>query len=47
MFQSYVEKGSNIYDRDIDMYKPGVDALLESEKIKGKIFKFEHNLWSF
>jgi len=47
MFQSYIEKESNIYDRDIDQYKSGVDALLESEKIKEKIFKFEHDLWSF
>jgi gliding motility associated protien GldN len=47
MFQSYVEKESNIYDRDVDTYKAGVDALLESEKIKEKIFIFEHDLWSF
>ena len=47
MFQSYIEKESNIYDREIDTYKSGVSALLESEKIKEKIFIFEHDLWSF
>lgn len=47
MFQSYVIKESNIYDRDIESYKSGVDALLESEKIKEKISIFEHDLWSF
>ncbi|MBN4077614.1 gliding motility protein GldN [bacterium AH-315-C20] len=47
MFQSYVVKQTNLYDRDIDSYKAGVDALLESERIKDKIFIFEHDLWSF
>jgi gliding motility associated protien GldN len=47
MFQSFIEKESNIYDRDIDTYKSGINALLESEKIKDKIFRFEHDLWSF
>jgi len=47
MFQSYIDKESNIYDREIDTYKAGVNALLESEKIKDKIFRFEHDLWSF
>jgi len=47
MFTSYIEKESNIYDRDIDTYKAGVNALLESEKIKNDIFTFEHDLWSF
>ena len=47
MFQSYIDKESNLYDREIDSYKAGVDALLESERIKEKIFTFEHDLWSF
>lgn len=47
MFQSYIIKETNLYDREIDSYKAGVDALLESEKIKEKIFNFEHDLWSF
>ncbi len=47
MFQSYIVKETNLYDREIDSYKAGVDALLESERIKEKIFNFEHDLWSF
>ena len=47
MFQSYIIKESNIYDRELQNYRAGVDALLESEKIKNKIFIFEHDLWSF
>ncbi len=47
MFQSYIIKESNIYDRELQNYRAGVDALLESEKIKEKIFIFEHDLWSF
>lgn len=47
MFQSYIIKETNLYDRDVDSYKAGVDALLESERIKEKIFNFEHDLWSF
>jgi gliding motility associated protien GldN len=47
MFQSYIVKQSNLYDREIDSYKAGVDALLESERIKEDIFTFEHDLWNF
>lgn len=47
MFQSYIIKESNLYDRELNNYRAGVDALLESEKIKEKIFTFEHDLWSF
>ena len=47
MFQSFIYKESNLYDREIDSYKAGVDALLEAERIKEKISIFEHDLWSF
>lgn len=46
-FSSYVYKESNVHDRAIDTYKVGVDALLESEKIKEDIFKIEHDVWHF
>lgn len=46
MFSSYITKESNVYDREIDAFeKDGVRALLNSEKIKGEIFKIEHDLW--
>lgn len=47
MFQSYIIKESNIYDREVKDYRAGIDALLESEKIKEDIFIFEHDLWSY
>ena len=46
-FSSAIKKESNVYDRKIDGYAKGLDALLESDKIKGDIFKFEHDLWHF
>lgn len=47
MFSSYITKESNVYDRTISMYKTGIDALLEAEAIKEKVFNTEHDLWSF
>lgn len=45
MFTSYIKKESNIYDRRIVDYTAGVDALLESEKIKETMQDFEHDVW--
>ena len=46
-FQSYIDKQTNVYDRDINDFNVGIDALLKSEEIKGNIFRFEHDLWHF
>ena len=46
-FTSVIIKESNTYDRLISEYKSGLDALLEAESIKQKVFNFEHDLWSF
>jgi gliding motility associated protien GldN len=46
-FSSYIYKESNVYDRKVDAYTNGIDALLEGEKIKNDIFIFEHDLWSY
>jgi len=46
-FSSTLKKESNVYDRTIEQYSKGLDALLESDKIKGDIFRFEHDLWHF
>lgn len=46
-FHSSIKKESNVYDRDIEMYSKGIDALLESDRIKGDIFRYEHDLWQF
>ena len=46
-FNSYIIKEENVYDRYINSYAQGVDALLESERIKKEIFTWEHDLWSY
>ena len=46
-FASYIKKESNIYDRTISNSWSGVDALLESEKIKDEMYKIEHDVWHF
>lgn len=46
-FSSVVTKETNVYDRAIMEYSKGIDALLESDRIKMDIFKWEHDLWHF
>jgi len=46
-FGSYITKRSNVYDRGINEYKSGLDALLEAEKIKNELFVMEHDLWHY
>jgi gliding motility associated protien GldN len=46
-FSSAAIKESNMYDRSIDQYSKGIDALLESDRIKYDIFKYEHDMWHF
>jgi gliding motility associated protien GldN len=46
-FGSYIVKKSNVYNRTIDQYKKGLDALLEAEELKKEIFEMEHDLWSY
>jgi gliding motility associated protien GldN len=46
-FSSYITKEENVYDRVIGDYAKGMDALLESERIKQEIVNFEHDLWEF
>ena len=46
-FSSTIKKESNVFDRTIAPNNTGLDALLESERIKGEMFTFEHDLWHF
>lgn len=46
-FASYITKESNVYDRNINEYTTGINSLLEAEKVKEKIFNYEHDLWHF
>ncbi len=47
MFSSYIYKEDNQYDRKISEYAIGMDAILESERIKNDLFNFEQNLWEY
>ena len=47
LFSSYIYKKDNVYDRVIQEYATGLDALFESDKIKQELFEFEHDLWSY
>ena len=46
-FSSTIKKESNVFNRTISPNNNGLDALLESERIKGEMFTFEHDLWHF
>jgi gliding motility associated protien GldN len=47
MFSGYVIKEDNVFNREIASYAKGIDALLESEKIKNNLFLMEHDLWHY
>ena len=46
-FSSYIVKETNVFDRSIGDYAQGLDALLESERIKDELFTIEHDLWHY
>lgn len=46
-FNSIIYKESNIYDRKIESYQAGADALFESQEIRNEIRNIEHDVWSF
>jgi len=46
-FASYIYKEDNVYDRNIQEYTTGIDAILESKRITKKIFDFEQDLWEY
>lgn len=46
-FSSQIIKESNVYDRFVSEYARGIDALVESDKIKMSLFTWEHDLWHF
>jgi gliding motility associated protien GldN len=47
LFSSYIIKESNVYDRRIEEYRQGMDALVEADRIKNDIVNFEHDLWEY
>ncbi|HLG35108.1 MAG TPA: gliding motility protein GldN [Bacteroidia bacterium] len=47
LFNSYIMKESNVYDRYIASYAQGMKALQESDRIKDEITNFEHDMWEY
>lgn len=47
LFDSYIYKEENVFDRRISQYATGVDALLEAERVKAEMMDFEENLWEY
>lgn len=46
-FSSTVIKASNVFDRNIETFKNGIDALYESQRITEHIRNIEHDVWDF
>jgi gliding motility associated protien GldN len=46
-FNSTIIKASNVFDRNIETYKNGIDALYESQRITEYIREIEHDVWDF
>jgi gliding motility associated protien GldN len=46
-FASYITKEDNVYNRAISEYSSGIDALLEAERIRESIRKYEGELWVY
>jgi hypothetical protein len=46
-YSQVIYKETTNYDRKIESVRKGVDALMESERIKEEIRTFEHDVWNF
>jgi len=46
-FTSTIYRTSDKFDREIQDYKYGVDALYQAEKIKDDIRRWEHDVWNY
>lgn len=44
-FNSTILKASNVFDRNVETYKNGIDALYESQRITEHIRNIEHDVW--
>ncbi len=47
LFESYIYKEQNMFDRRINAYATGVNAIRESNRIKKEMFNFEQYLWQY
>lgn len=47
MFSGYAHKESTVYDRTVNSYASGIDAMMETERIKDDIRNIENDLWHY
>ncbi len=47
MFNSYIIKEANVYNRRIADYKEGIQTLFEAERVKNDIMLLEHDMWEY
>jgi hypothetical protein len=47
MFSATIYRSSDQFDRDVEDYRYGVDALYEAEKIKETMRTWETDLWNY
>lgn len=46
-FDSFVTRESNKYNRTIDSYLTGTDAIIESQRIEDQVFEIESDMWEY
>ncbi len=46
-FNATIYKESSVFDRKVETYRTGIDALMESNKIKEDMRTIEHDVWQF
>jgi len=47
LFSSYIYKTSNVMDKSISDNVPGMNQLLESQKVKDDLRNLEHDMWEY
>lgn len=47
IFSSYVIRESNDFNRRIEDYASGIDALMESQRIEDYLFEMEEDMWEY
>jgi gliding motility associated protien GldN len=47
IFSSYIMRESNDFNRRIDQYVQGIDAMMESQRIEDYLFEMEEDMWEY
>lgn len=47
LFSSYIIRESNDFNRNIEQYATGIDAMMESQRIEDYLFEMEEDMWEY